>query len=190
MGIYRLPPSSTNKTITGMFIDEMTDLLTDNIPKYSNLIILGNFTISTENVLNPDTVIFSDTMAALGLQQHVQGPTHKMGNMLDLIFSQLEVQLTLIDTATHGFISDHSMVSIGLSLKKSVLPIVRKEIRDSSKVMPQNFTENYIMPSNSPNTTLDEGCYLFEEDLLKAPNQMAPLTTIKCSDKQKTPIGQ
>ena len=77
MGIYHLPPSSTNKTMTGMFIDEITDLLTDNIPKHSNLIILGGFNISTENVSNPDTVTFNDTMAALGLQQHVQGPITK-----------------------------------------------------------------------------------------------------------------
>ena len=69
MGIYHLPPSSTNKTMTDMFIDEMTDLLTDEILKYSNLMILGD--INTENVSNPDTVIFNDKMAALGLQLHV-----------------------------------------------------------------------------------------------------------------------
>ena len=33
MGLKYPPPSSTNKTMTGMLIDEMTDLLTDNIPK-------------------------------------------------------------------------------------------------------------------------------------------------------------
>ena len=119
-----------------MFIDEITDLLTDTVPKYPNLIILGDFNISTEKVPNPDTVIFNDAMAALGLQQHVQGPTHKMGNTLDLIFSQLETQLTVTGTATHGFVSDHCMVSIELSLKKSTPPTVRKVIRDFSKITP------------------------------------------------------
>ena len=56
-------------------------------------------------------------MAALSLQQHVQGPTNKMGNILDLFFSQLEMQFTVTGTATHGFVSDHCMVSIELSLK-------------------------------------------------------------------------
>ena len=84
MGIYLLSPSSTNKTMTGMFIDEITDLLTDKIPKYPNLIILGDFNISAENVSNPYIVIFNDALGACGLQQHVQGPTHKMGNTLDL----------------------------------------------------------------------------------------------------------
>ena len=91
-------------------------------------------------------VTFNDTMAALGLQQHVQGLTHKMGNTLDLIFSQLETQLMVTSTATHGFVSDHCMVSIELSLKKSTPPIVRKVIRDCSKITPQNFTESYTTP--------------------------------------------
>ena len=47
----------------------------------------------------------------------------------------------------------------------SVPPIVRKEIKDYSKVMLQNLTENYITPNYNPNTTLHEACYLFEEEL-------------------------
>ena len=117
MGIYHPPPSSTNKTTTSMSINEITDILTDMVPKYSNLILLGDFKISTENVSNPGTVTFNDTMAALGLQQHVQGLTHKMGNTLDLIFSQLETQLMVTGTATDGFVSDHCMVSIELFIK-------------------------------------------------------------------------
>ena len=99
VGIYHPPPSTTNRTTTSMFIDEITYLLTETVPKYPNLIILGDLNISTENVTNPDTVIFNDTMAAFGLQQHVQGPTHKMGNTLDLIFSQLETRLIVTSTA-------------------------------------------------------------------------------------------
>ena len=167
MGLYFPLLSSTNKTMTGMFIDEITDLLTDNIPKCSNLIKLGDFNISTESVSNPDTVISNNTMAALGLQQHVQGPTHKMGNMLDFIFSQLEMQITVTGMATHGFVSDHYMVLIELSLRKSVLPIVRKEVGDYSKVTPQNFIKNYTILNYCPNTTLDEVCNLFEKELFR-----------------------
>ena len=170
-----------------MFIDDITDLKTDNFLKYSNLIILGDFNISTENVSNPDAVIFNDTMAALGLQKQIQGPTHKMGNMLDLIFSQLEMQLMVTSTATHGFVSDHCIVSIELSLKKPTPPIVRREVRDYSKVTPQNFTESYTTPNYSPNTTLDEAYHLFKEELLKALNQTALLKTIKCTDRPKHP---
>ena len=170
-----------------MFIDEITDLLTDTVPMYPNLIILGDFNISTENVTNPDTAIFNDTMAALGLQQHVQGLTHKMGNTLDLIFSQLETRLTVTGTTTHGFVSDHCMVSVELSLKKPIPPIVRKVIRDYSKITPQSFAKSYTNPNYSDNTTLDEVHNLFEEELLMALNRVAPLKTIKCTNRQKHP---
>ena len=36
---------------------------------------------------------------------------------LDFIFTQLEMQLTVTGTTTCGFVSDHYMVSIELSLK-------------------------------------------------------------------------
>ena len=170
-----------------MFIDEITDLLTDTVPKYPNLIILGDFNISTENVTNPDTVIFNDTMAALVLWQHIQGLTHKMGNTLDLIFSQLESRLTVTSTDTHGFVSDHCMVSVELLLKKPIPPIVRKVIRDYSKITPQNFAKGYTNPNYSDNPTLNEVHNLFEENLLKALNIVAPLKTIKCTDRQKHP---
>ena len=110
-----------------------------------------------------------------------------MGNTLDLIFSQPEMQFTVTDTATHGFVSDHCMVSIELSLKKTTPPIVRKVIRDYSKVTQQNFAENYTTPYFSHNTTLDETYHLFKEELLKVLNQVAPLKTIKCTDRQKHP---
>ena len=187
VGIYHPPPSTTNRTTTGMFIDEITEVLTDIVPKYPNLIILGDFNISTEKVTSPDTVIFNDTMAALGLQQHVQGPTHKMGNTLDLIFSQLEPWLTVTGTTTHSFVSDHCMVSVELSLKKPRPPIVRKVIRDCSKITPQTFGENYTNPNCDEDTTLEEAHNLFEEELLKALNRVAPLKAIKCTNRQKHP---
>ena len=187
VGIYHPPPSTTNRTTTYMFIDEITNLLTDNVPKYPNLIILGDFNISKENVTNPDTVIFNDTMAALGLQQHVQGLTHKMGNTLDLIFSQLETRLTVTSTTTHSFVSDHCMVLVELSLKKPIPSIVRKVIRDYSRITPQSFAESYTNPNYSDNTTLNKVHNLFEEELLKALNRVAPLKTIKCTDRQKHP---
>ena len=110
-----------------------------------------------------------------------------MRNTLDLIFTQFEMQLTVTGAATDGFVSDHCMVSIEFSLKKSVLPTVRKQIKDYPKVTPQNFTENYTAQNYSSSTMLDEACYQFKEELLKALNQTAPLKIIKWSDKQKHP---
>ena len=57
--------------------------------------------------------------------------------------SKLKALVTNITSTTnHGFVSDHCMVSVELSLKKPIPPIVRKVIRDCSKITPQSFAEN------------------------------------------------
>ena len=45
------------------------------MPNYKNLVILGNFNIAVQ-----------DLMEALGLVQHTDKPTHQLGNTLDHIY--------------------------------------------------------------------------------------------------------
>ena len=49
-----------------------------------------------EGLTETDTIIFNNTMQALGFKQHVTGPTHKQGRTLNLIFTELtsEIQVT------------------------------------------------------------------------------------------------
>ena len=190
--VYTIPaPSSTNKTTTGMFIDEMTDLLIDNIPKYWNLIILGDFSISTENVSNPDTVIFSDTMAALGLQQHVQGPTHKMGNTLDLIFSQLKMQITVTATATYGFVLDHCMV-INRTVTKDASTANSK--KGNQRLLQSYTTElHWKLHNTKLQSQHNTGWRLppiSKRNWSKGLNQMTPLKTYQMQWQTETPMGQ
>ena len=82
---------------TTMFLDEVTELLMALIPKYSNIMLLGNFNMHIEDTSNPDNIIFNDTMEALVLIQHVKSPIHRQGNMLDLIFSEANGQLRMLN---------------------------------------------------------------------------------------------
>ena len=75
--------------MTSTFIDEITSLLTERIPNLSNIIILRDFNINTIETTSADDTIFSNTMVALRLEQHIHSCTHKLGNTLDLIFTQL-----------------------------------------------------------------------------------------------------
>ena len=54
--------------------------------------------------------IFTDTCEAMGLYQHVTFPTHKAGNTLDLILSEVANSIR-VGTVNQGpFISDHRAV--------------------------------------------------------------------------------
>ena len=67
-----------------MFLDDLTHLLI--IPILSNTNIMADLNINTEDVSNANTVIFNDTMHALGLNKYVTNQMHQKGNILDLIF--------------------------------------------------------------------------------------------------------
>ena len=71
IGIYHSPPSADNATMNAGFLDDLTELLTDKIAQLENIILLRDFNIHIDETTSPDTVIFNDTMEALGLTQHV-----------------------------------------------------------------------------------------------------------------------
>ena len=46
---------------------------------HKNLVILGDFNVAVQDLNNPDSLAFYDTMEALGLVQHIDKPTHQLG---------------------------------------------------------------------------------------------------------------
>ena len=112
------PPNAANQTTIDMFLDDLTDLLTEKITKLSNTIIMGDININTEYISNANTDIFSDALQAFGLNQHVTNPTHEKGNILDLIFTEEKSDIEVANCKTHTYVSDHCMVTMDTNLKK------------------------------------------------------------------------
>ena len=123
-GVYHPPPQEgiTNS----MFIDTIMEYLTDVLAKHKNNVILGDFNIHTEDLSSSNTVIFNDTMEALGLEQHVKFLTHRCGNTLDLIFTEIWFGPTPAAPHRGPLLSDHHLVSLQLHHKKEIPP--RKEV--------------------------------------------------------------
>ena len=111
IGLYHPQLSTDNQRTTSTFINEITSILTERITNLSNIMILGDFNINTKETTNADYTIFNDTMATLRLEQHIHSPTHRLGNTLDLIFTQLHGKVKVTNATTHGYISHHCMVS-------------------------------------------------------------------------------
>ena len=72
------------------FLDDLTKFLMDKLAQLENIILLGDFNVNIDDKTSPDTVIFNDTMEALGLTQHVTQPMHNQDNILDLVFTELD----------------------------------------------------------------------------------------------------
>ena len=88
IAIYRPLYSTANPQTIASFLDEFTNLLPDQLVENDNVLILGDFNIHINDQTDEDAGIFTDTMEALELSQHVEHPTHRLGNTLDLIFTE------------------------------------------------------------------------------------------------------
>ena len=105
LGIYHPPPKQHQKNTINL--EEITKFLTSKLPNMENAIILGDFNMHIEDPNDNNSKIFVDMMEALDLKQHVVKPTHQMGNILDLIFTEITSQINVRQLEMLDFISDH-----------------------------------------------------------------------------------
>ena len=74
-----------------MFLTEFAEFLEScHIVMSTELLIMaGDFNIHVNVPLDNDTVRFVDLLSSMGLQQHIDFPTHVSGNTLDLLITRL-----------------------------------------------------------------------------------------------------
>ena len=76
------------------------------------MVVLGDFNIHINDENDNEAVIFVDTMIALGFNQHVSFPTHRAGNMLDLVFTETCNSSQVKSCRPGPKVSDHTVVDI------------------------------------------------------------------------------
>ena len=100
--VYR-PPGPT-----GDFLEELDNLVSDLPDDGSDWILLGDFNLPTEKLLNPLLAL----LGSFDLVRSPSPPTHKAGNQLDLIFTKRCRTANLTVTPLKG--SDHHFMSFSL----------------------------------------------------------------------------
>ena len=146
-GLYHPPYSLSNKITNTMFIDEFTDFTTRIIPEDNNNIFIGDFNLLVSDSDNNDSTIFNDTIEAMGLLQHVGKETHKSGNTLDSIISEIQGNATINTINTGPYLSDHCVVIATLKAKRSNPQTKVKLIRGTSKITTEQWCEE-LQPTN------------------------------------------
>ena len=66
--IYHPPIGLSKGNTHAKFLDEVSKLTQLLMTNYTNLVLLGDFNIHTQDTLNSDSIIYNDMMEALGLQ--------------------------------------------------------------------------------------------------------------------------
>ena len=93
-----------------MFIDDFTEWICDQLimTEHGNkLLILGDFNIHVNDEFDENADNFMDIIMVLGLDQHIHFPTHKIGNTLDLVMTELGSKLVVTKCSLGPFWLDH-----------------------------------------------------------------------------------
>ena len=112
LGIYRPPAGSPVE-----FLTEFTNWITDVVVQDTNLLVVGDFNLHINNENDDNAANFKGLMVALGLVQHVTRPTHKSGNILDLIFTENCSEIDIHSCILVNLLSDHYMINCKTSLR-------------------------------------------------------------------------
>ena len=87
-----------------MFLDEYVEFLADVLADHRNILILGDFNIHINSKDDPDAEVFSDMMEALELDQHTNFSTHRSGNTLDPVFTEVISSLKVLECSEGSYI--------------------------------------------------------------------------------------
>ena len=83
--LYRPPPNQNNKFTTSQFFEEFSTFLQDKVTGSGDLLIVGDLNCHLDKKTDNTTQKFTDMLGSLGIEQHVNKPTHMSGHTLDVI---------------------------------------------------------------------------------------------------------
>jgi len=106
-------------------LTDFASLLDRLVLDSTNLLLVGDFNYHVDNSNEADVSHFLELLASHDLVQHVQGPTHKAGHILDLVITRASEHVVECVTIRNPQLSDHLSVEATLHLSKP--PPVRKE---------------------------------------------------------------
>ncbi|KAF7241902.1 Non-homologous end-joining factor 1 [Varanus komodoensis] len=161
-------------------LSELTETVSDLVLRTPRMLVLGDFNLHAESGLTGAAQDFMASMTAMGLSQHVIGPTHERGHTLDLVFTtgQEEDDLRVKNLClTPLSWSDHLLVRFvlesGLSLYKSADPIVWA--RPRSRMDPDGFLKALgEFPADKTDASVEALVELWNGEMTRAVDTIAP----------------
>ena len=121
MVIYRPPYSDDHRVPISVFLSEFPEYLGTVLLCKELLLTTGDFNIHVDDLQVSDARKFLETLEVLGLEQHVDQPTHRDRHILDLTITRMSEGLVTSTPVVDQFISDHAAVRCRLAPPRSGL---------------------------------------------------------------------
>ena len=116
--IYQPPYSETYQVTKNQFLDKFSEFLAEVLAEHRNLVITGVFNLHVNDSEDQVGEVFTDTMPAPGLDQHVTFPTHRSNNILDLLFTECLGTHRILSCKPWSHLSGHTAVEFLLTVEK------------------------------------------------------------------------
>ena len=146
---------------------------------YYFLLITGDFNIHVDDPCDTDCARFLGLLESMGLQQHVDVPTHKYGHTLDLIITRRADSLLSTNPIADCLFSDHFTVISDLIVKKPLLTVKQISYRKIKSIDTESFTNDLqksALCQHSPDS-LNELVNLYNTTLFNTLDAHAPVIT-------------
>ena len=184
--IYHPPIGNAGNTHT-RFLDQVSELLQYSITNHKNLVVLGDFNIAIQDLGNPDSQTYKDTMEALGLTQHIDQATHQLGNTLDHIYTESIDTLEVRHSFIGEFLSDHRLVGIEINIRKMRCQLGGQTRRPFKKLDLNTFKQEFNNEAVTQHRQLDEIWTAFEKELTRTLDKLIPEEKHRRKSKPKRP---
>ena len=164
------PPGNTHTRL----LDEVSLLVQYYMTNHKNLVILGDFNVAVQDLNNPDSIAFYNTMEALGLVQHIDKPTHQLGNTLDHIYTESLDQLGVQHAFIGPYLSDHRLVGIEINVKKHTKHLEDQHRCPLKELDLDTFRNEFRNETVIQHSNLDTIWREFDRELTRTLDKLAP----------------
>ena len=100
--VYHPPVGAQQGITNSIFINYLTELLTEVVSNHSNLIILGDINIHLNKLEDTDAKDLCHILEAFNITQHIKFPTQSLSHTLDIIATKNRQNCSLIDFCSTG----------------------------------------------------------------------------------------
>ena len=161
--------------------------MTELLPRWSTNLLVGDFNLHVSKDDDIDSTIFLDTIEAMGLYQHVTFPTHKQGNTLELVISELGNTSKVMTTAPGPFLTDHRAVISTLNIKSSQPKRQQIKVRKLNAVKTVQWEKEFNHSNITLTSNLEEDVESLATELRRVLDTLTPVKNCSVSLKPKKP---
>ena len=184
-GIYHPPPK--DGITNSMFVDDVTEHLSELLTNKHNNIILGDFNMHIDDPFDPEAGIFNDTMSAFGLIQQVTFPTHNKGNTLDLIFSETGDSVQFGKIHSGPMLTDQAIVFGELNIKKLKATTEKVTVHKFSTITDEMLLDEFNGDIPFDDQDLDQLIANLNDEFRRVINTLAPPKEVILSTHPRQP---